>query len=217
VRVDTFYHPVCTIGGDFALVSPSQEDHLNLLVCDVSGHGISSALVANRIYTETVAHLRNGVLLADMLRQLNHFVIDTIGNTGFLFTLSAVRIDRDGRRMAFAGAGHPPAMLVRPGQEPLLLESRSTVLGAFPDSVDMDATLDVLLQPQDRIVLYTDGITDVFDSRGKMLGVEGVQKFVRETSLLPFCEMKQGILDRVAAWRDGLAVDDMSLVLVEVC
>ncbi len=217
VRVDTFYHPVCTIGGDFALVSPSHEDHLNLLVCDVSGHGISSALVANRIYTETVGHLRSGVLLADMLRQLNHFVIDTIGSTGFLFTLSAVRIDRGGRRMAFAGAGHPPAMVVRPGQEPVLLESRSTVLGAFPNSVDMDATLEVKLQPQDRIILYTDGITDVFDSRGKMLGVEGVQKFVRETSLLPFEEMKQGILDRVAAWRDGLTVDDVSLVLAEVC
>ncbi len=217
VRVDTFYHPVCTIGGDFALVSPSREDHLNLLVCDVSGHGISSALVANRIYTETVGHLRSGVQLADMLQQLNHFVIDSIGSTGLLFTLSAVRIDQGGRRMAFAGAGHPPAMVVRPGQEPVLLESQSTVLGAFPDSVDMDATVERMLEPQDRIVLYTDGITDVFDSRGKMLGVDGVQNFVRETSLLPFDEMKQGILDRVAAWRDGVPVDDVSLVLAEVC
>ena len=68
----------------------------------------------------------------------------------------------------------------------------------------------------DRIVLYTDGITDVFDSRGEMLGVEGVQKFVRETSLLPFGEMKQGILDRVAEWREGPSADDVSLVLVEV-
>ena len=217
VRVDTFYHPVCTIGGDFALVSPSREDHLNLLVCDVSGHGISSALVANRIYTETVGHLRSGVQLADMLQQLNHFVIDSIGSTGLLFTLSAVRIDQGGRRMAFAGAGHPPAMVVRPGQEPVLLESQSTVLGAFPDSVDMDATVERMLEPQDRIVLYTDGITDVFDSRGKMLGVDGVQNFVRETSLLPFDEMKQGILNRVAAWRDGVPVDDVSLVLAEVC
>lgn len=217
VRVDTFYHPAWTIGGDFALVSPCNGEHLSLLVCDVSGHGISSALVANRIYTETVTHLRCGVLLADMLRQLNRFVIDHISSTGFLFTLSVARIDRDGRHMAFAGAGHPPAMLVRPGQDPQLLESRSAVLGAFPDSVDMDATLDIKLQPQDRIFLYTDGITDVFDAHGKMLGVEGVQQFVRETSLLPFGDMKQGILDRVAAWGNGLPADDVSLVLVEVC
>jgi serine phosphatase RsbU (regulator of sigma subunit) len=90
------------------------------------------------------------------------------------------------------------------------------VLGALPDAVDEEASLDVDLARGDRVVLYTDGITDVFNSNGEMLGVEGVQKFVRETSSLPFHEMKQGILDRVAAWREGPPTDDVSLVLVEV-
>jgi len=45
--------------------------------------------------------------------------------------------------------------------------------------------------------------------------VEGVQNFVRETVRLPFSEMKQGILNPVAAWRDGPLTDDVSLVLVE--
>jgi phosphoserine phosphatase RsbU/P len=216
LRVEAYYHPVRTIGGDFGLVSPLDEEHLNLMVCDVSGHGIGSALVANRIYSETITQLRNGVPLPDMLRQLNRFVLQNIGNSVFFFTLSAARIDRAARRMIFAGAGHPPAMIVSPGEEPRLLESRSMVLGALPDAVDAEATQEVELEPQDRIVLYTDGITDVFDANGEMLGIEGVQKFVRETSKLPFCEMKQGILDRVAAWREGPPIDDMSLVLVEV-
>jgi serine phosphatase RsbU (regulator of sigma subunit) len=90
------------------------------------------------------------------------------------------------------------------------------ILGTLPDAVEADATLYTEIEPGDRIVMYTDGITDVFDSRGEMLEVEGVQNFVRETALLPFIEMKQGILNRVAAWRDGPPVDDASLVLVEV-
>ena len=60
MRVDAYFHPVRTIGGDFGLVSPLDDHHLNLLVCDVSGHGIGSALVANRIYSETMAQLRSG-------------------------------------------------------------------------------------------------------------------------------------------------------------
>ncbi len=217
MRVDSYFHPVRTIGGDFGIVSPFDEgDHLNLLVCDVSGHGIGSALVANRLYTEIVGELRRTASLGDMLRRLNRFVLQSIGGSSFLFTAVAARIDRGGRRMVFAGAGHPPGMIVTPGQEPRLLESRSMVLGALPDAVDGEATLDVDLNPGDRVVLYTDGITEVFNSRGEMLDVEGLQKYVRETAILPFGEMKQGILDRVAAWREGPPTDDVSLVLLEV-
>src|SRR5215469_982661 len=216
LRVEAYYHPVRSIGGDFGLVSPLNEDHLNLLVCDVSGHGIGSALVANRIYAETITQLRSGNPLPDVLRSLNRFVMQNIGSSVFFFTLAAARIDRDARRMIFAGAGHPPGMIARAGQEPRLLESRSMVLGAVMDAVDPEATLDIDLDPGDRVVLYTDGITDVFNADGEMLGIEGVQKIVRETCELPFGEMKRAILDRVADWREGPSTDDVSLVLVEV-
>jgi sigma-B regulation protein RsbU (phosphoserine phosphatase) len=216
VQVDTYFRPVRSIGGDFGLVSPQDDEHLNLMVFDVSGHGIGAALVANRIYSETMAQIRENVPLGDMFRQLNRFVMHNIGSSVFFFTAAAARLDRDARRMVFAGAGHPPGMVVTPGQEPRLLESRSMVLGALPDAVGVEATLDVDLDPGDRVVLYTDGITDIFDSRGEMLGVPGIQKFVRETALLPFSEMKQGLLDRVAEWREGPPVDDVSIVLVEV-
>jgi sigma-B regulation protein RsbU (phosphoserine phosphatase) len=216
MSVDAFYHPVHSIGGDFALVNSLDQDHLSLLVCDVSGHGIGSALVANRIYSETTAHLRNGTPFIDMFGELNRFLIEDIAGSGMFVTLAAARIDARRRSMVFAGAGHPPAMLARPGQNPQLLESQSMILGALPDAVDATTNVEVELQPDDRIVLYTDGITEVFNSRGEMLGVEGIQEIVRQTSSLPPHEMKQSILDGVAAWREGPPTDDVSLMLVHV-
>jgi PAS domain S-box-containing protein len=216
MSVDAFYHPVHSIGGDFALVNSTDREHLSLLVCDVSGHGIGSALVANRIYSETTAHLRTGMPFLDMFGELNRFLIEDIAGSGMFVTLAAARINAQQRSMVFAGAGHPPAMLARRGQSPALLESRSMILGALPDAVDVTDNLEVQLQPDDRILLYTDGITEVFNSRGEMLGIEGVQEIVRQTSSLPPHEMKQGILDGVAAWREGSPTDDVSLVLVHV-
>ncbi len=64
---------------------------------------------------------------------LNSFVMRSIGGSAFMFTMAAARFERDGKSMiSFAGAGHPPAMIVTPGREPRLLESMNMVLGALP-------------------------------------------------------------------------------------
>jgi len=216
VSVHSFYQPVHSIGGDFALVNSQDEEHVSLLVCDVSGHGIGSALVANRIYSETSSHLRKGAQFIDMFERLNRLMIEDIAGSGMFVTLAAVRINAQKRRMDFAGAGHPPVMVARRGQSPLLLESRSAVLGLLPKAVDVSGSLVMPLEPDDRIVLYTDGITEVFNSKGEMLDVEGLQEIVRQASALPAEQMKQGILDGVAAWRSGPPIDDVSLMLAHV-
>jgi PAS domain S-box-containing protein len=216
VSVDSFYLPVHSIGGDFALVNLLEQDHLSLLVCDVSGHGIGSALVANRIYSETAAHLRSGMHFTEMFEELNRFLMEEIGSSGLYVTLAAARIDATQCKLSFAGAGHPPAMLARRGQTPVLLESRSMVLGALPDAVDAMTNLEVQLAPDDRIILYTDGITEVYNAQGEMLGIPGLQDIVRKASAFPAGEMKQAILDGVAAWREGPPTDDISLILVHV-
>jgi phosphoserine phosphatase RsbU/P len=130
--------------------------------------------------------------------------------------VAAARINAHRRRMIFAGAGHPPALLARRGQNPLQLESRSMILGALAEAVEVTTSLDVQLEVDDRIILYTDGITEVFNARGEMLGVSGVQEIVRQASSLPAEEMKQAILDGVTAWREGAPTDDVSLLLVHV-
>jgi PAS domain S-box-containing protein len=213
--VETYYQAARTIGGDFGLVTPG-DDYLTMLVCDVSGHGIGSALVANRIYTETVSLIEGGAALTPMLQHLNRFVMQNLGNSFMYFTLAAARLRRDGRSLEFAGGGHPPAMILHPGQALRYLESANTILGCFDDAVAQDSPALISLEAGDRVMLYTDGFTENFDSRGQMLGVGGLAKIACETSSLPLPLMKQTILERVAAWRKGPAADDMSLILVEV-
>ena len=214
IGVETYYQAARTIGGDFGLVTPT-DDALHILVCDVSGHGIGSALVANRIYTETMAQIRRGADLPDLFRHLNRFVMSGLGSSVFFFTVGAARLDQDARTLELAGAGHPPAMVVHPGENPQLVESRSAVLGLLADAVDGEASTEMQLEPGDRVVIYTDGFTESFNAQRDMLGVEGLSEIVRETSKLPLGEMRREMVDRVAAWRDGPADDDMSLVLIE--
>ncbi len=215
VTVDTYYMPARTIGGDFGIVSPFEDGNLQLLLGDVSGHGIGSALVANRIYTETMSLLERGSQPCELLRRLNSFVLQHIRTSGFYFTLASACLDQSGRRLSFAGGGHPPAFLVTPGDECRQLESLSTILGTLEDAVPSEPTLEAEMAPGDRLVLYTDGLTEVFDASEEMLGVEGLAEIVCSAAELPFEQMKHSIVDRVNAFREGPATDDMSLVIVE--
>jgi PAS domain S-box-containing protein len=215
ISVETFYQPVGTIGGDFGLIVPGKES-IDLLVCDVSGHGIGSALVANRIYSETISQIEGGAALNSLLQHLNRFAVQKLSSAAFYFTMAAARIDHAGRNLQFAGAGHPPAMVVAAGEPPRMLESRSPILGVFDDLLPNDATCSIPMKPGERVVIYTDGFTEAFDLQRQMLGIGGLADIVRETSALPLPQMKDAIVSRVAAWRSGGAVDDMSLVLAEV-
>jgi PAS domain S-box-containing protein len=215
VSVDTFYQAARTIGGDFGLVA-SRANELTVLVCDVSGHGISSALIANRIYTEAISQMESGVGLTVMMQHLNHFVMRSLAGSVFFFTFMAARLNRGSWTIELAGAGHPPAMIVSRGQKPRLLESRSAILGLLEDAVDAEATLQVPVRSGDRLIIYTDGLTESFNSEQEMLGVEGLKEIVYDTARMPLPIMKQEIIDRVTAWRSGPAVDDMSLVVLEI-
>jgi PAS domain S-box-containing protein len=216
VAVETYYMPARTIGGDFGVVTALDSGHLHLLVGDVSGHGIGSALVANRIYTETMSLLKSGSKLPHLLHQLNRFVIQQIRTPGFFFTMAAARLEDNGRKLSFEGGGHPPAFLLTARGEMRQLESRNMVLGAFDEAVGKEPAQEIELAAGDRLALYSDGLTEVFNSKDDMLGIEGLGEIMIEAARQPLVEMKQTIIDRVNAFGDGPAQDDMSLVLVEI-
>ncbi len=216
VAVETYYMPARTIGGDFGVVTGHEGGHLDLLVGDVSGHGISSALVANRIYTETLSLLKRGSAPGELLHRLNSFVLHQIRTSGFYFTMAAARLHRNGRKLSFAGGGHPPAFWVTRSGECRHLESRNMVLGALENAVGDEPAVEVELEPGDRLVLYTDGLTEVFDKNEEMLGVAGLGDIVSRSAGESLEQMKDAVVEQVSAWSGGAIHDDMSLVLVEV-
>ena len=215
VSVETYYNPARTIGGDFGVVFPHSDDVLTVLMCDVSGHGIGSALMANRIYSETLHQLERKVGPDTLLRHVHDFVHDRIATDGFYFTMAAMRFSRCGRRATFAAAGHPPAMLVSSGGI-RLLESQNGILGCLAETALSESVDEIELKSGDRLILYTDGLVEVFNHEEEMLGVEGFSQLVLDSAKHKLPEMRQAILEGVTAWSNGPLTDDVSLVIVEV-
>ena len=189
VSVEAYYSPARTIGGDFGVVFPHSDEALTILMCDVSGHGIGSALMANRIYSETLHALERKAEPGVMLRRVHDFVHDRLETDGFYFTMAAVRLSQRGRRMAFAAAGHPPAMLASKGHV-RLLDSQNGILGCLSETAPSESADEIDLASGDRLVLYTDGLTEVFNNHDEMLGVEGLAQLVLGAAHLKLSEMR---------------------------
>jgi PAS domain S-box-containing protein len=215
LAVEAYYSPAHKIGGDFGVVLSQGDELLNVIVCDVSGHGVGSALMAGRIYSETLHALERRTAPVALLHRLHEFVSDRLAQEDFYFTMAAARFRQFGHRMSFAAAGHPPAILVSNGTL-RLLSSRNAILGRLPELAPSASADERELAPGDRLVLYTDGLVEVFNSFEEMLDIQGLQELIRQSATRPLPEMKQAILDGVAAWSHGPLADDVSLVIVEV-
>ena len=97
-----------------------------------------------------------------------------------------------------------------------LLESQNGILGCLSETARPAPAEDIEFAHGDRLVLYTDGLVEVFDRQDDMLGVEGLKKLVLQSAKQPLPEMRRAILEGVAAWTHGPLADDVSLVIVEV-
>ena len=97
-----------------------------------------------------------------------------------------------------------------------LLNSQNGILGYLSETAPSESAAEVELGPGDRLILYTDGLVEVFNKSEDMLGVEGLQGVVRQSATRALPEMKQAILEGAAKWSHGTLADDVSLVIVEV-
>jgi serine phosphatase RsbU (regulator of sigma subunit) len=214
LAVETYYSPARVIGGDFGVILSQGDEFLNIVMCDVSGHGIGSALVANRIYSETLHELERKTRPGTLLQRIHDFVYGRLA-ADFCFTMAAARFSQHGHRVTFAAAGHPPAMIVSDGVL-RLVDSKNGILGCLADTAPSDSADEIDLATGDRLVLYTDGLVEVFNQSHEMLAVEGLAELVRESAAQPLPEMKQTILEGVTTWSSGPFADDISLMIIEL-
>lgn len=231
LRFDFRYQPMLQIGGDYlyARFSPARESAgsgppaqgaFNLLLMDVTGHGIAAALTVNRLYGEVERlfaedpHASPG----DVLAALNRYVHLTLANHSVYVTALCVRIDHASDTLEYASGGHPPAFVCRAGGGVERLDSTAFVLGACAaEDFDPGVTA-VRFGPGDRLVAYTDGALECRNHQGKMLGLAGLARVMEELhggrAAGDGAGLCGAVLSRVEQHRAGPPEDDTLVVEV---
>jgi sigma-B regulation protein RsbU (phosphoserine phosphatase) len=202
------------VGGDYFDVLPFDEDALGLCIADVAGKGMPAALLMSNLQA-AVRGLSSSSLPPDLLcSRLNSLVFKNTASDRFI-TFFYAQLDGPSRRLRYANAGHNAPFLVRRDGTHARLAEGGSVLGIFEDQEFSAGAVDLV--PGDRVVLFTDGVTEACDPGGQEFGDERLLRILEEGRALDAKELQEKILNAVAEFSHAHWADDATLLVLAVC
>ena len=175
LRLAASYRPMTQVAGDFYDFLLLDERRVTVLIADVSGHGVPAALIASMLkvaFAQQVEHAANPASVLVGLNSILNGVLD-----GQFVTAACAHVDLAAHAITYAGAGHPPAILVRRTSGDIIeLAENGLFLGPFRDP--SYANICAPFNCGDRLVLYTDGIVEATFTDGEPFGPERLREFL---------------------------------------
>jgi phosphoserine phosphatase RsbU/P len=213
--IAAFNHPSQEVSGDvYDFIEPTP-GQLGIMIGDVSGKGVPAGIMMATFRASLRAEVRNNYAISVILEKVNRLMCESVEETAFVTAVYGV-LDSARRRLTYSNAGHNPPLLLRGDGTAEWLSAGGTVLGMFPQAKYEEIFVD--LAPGDRLVFYTDGITEARTADDDMFGVERLEALMRasraEESARALCAR---ILEAVRAHSGRLhSEDDLTAVVVRV-
>lgn len=199
------------VGGDYFDVAPLGPDMWSFVVADVSGKGVSSALLASFLQGAFLS-ASSTTDISEVLARTNTFLSDRAEH-GKYATMFYSKLDSTGR-LSYANAGHCPALLVRRSGAIEQLDATAMPVGLVPDAVFEVGQRKI--EPGDRIVLYTDGVTEAVNDAGEFFGRRRLREAVERAGAADCKELHAKIQTAILDFTAGAEqADDLTLVVVE--
>ena len=207
------WRPASGVGGDCYDVLSFDGDQFGLSIADVCGKGLPAALLMSNLQAAVRAFAQDVTRPHAVCASVNRLLCRNMISGRFV-TFCYVRIDGPGRTLSYSIAGHNPPILLRGSGEVVRLTTGGTVLGVFPEAAFEEDTLPLL--PGDRLVLFTDGITEARSPDGEEYEDARLIDALRRHRALPAAQLQQQLFDDVLAFSHGTLHDDATLIVVTV-
>ncbi len=203
--------PSRQVGGDYFDILPAGDDRFDIVMADVSGKGVSSALLASLLQGAFVMSTAEQLPGSVILDRLNRFLLGRTSGEKYA-TIFLASIYRDAP-MRWANAGHCSPLLLRATGEVFELEPTGMPVGMLDIAQWKDAALS--LRPGDLMALYTDGVSEAMNRRREMYGVERLVAALQTHRNLEMAQLTEAVRADIVEFTDGTAqADDLTLLIL---
>jgi serine phosphatase RsbU (regulator of sigma subunit) len=202
--------PCLSVGGDYFDVFPLDDKRTAFLLADVSGKGLGAALLTTMLQG-ALSGMTLGTDPARVFNHVNRFLCDH-AEVGRYATMFFGILD-DAGRLEFINAGHPSPILIRKDTVEEAFTEGSFPVGLVPEAEFTTSTLQ--LQPNDTMVLFSDGVTEAMDPEEELYGVPRLRGVLQGKPDMQLDEIQKAVLESVENFARGARqADDLTLLLV---
>jgi len=213
LEISGSWRPARVVGGDYFDVFKFGARRLGLCIADVSGKGMPAALLMSNLQAVVKALAAENRPPKELVEKVNRVMSRNTAEARFI-TLFYGLLDVDRKTLQYANAGHNPPVLTREDGVQVRLEQGGLIVGAFQESVYDQGEID--LRPGDRLVMFTDGLSEAVNRNGEEFGEERLAEASRSNRQLPAEALHRCLLDRVTDFCGGDFGDDATVLVVAV-
>jgi phosphoserine phosphatase RsbU/P len=203
---------------DYLLPENNQKDRIRIVLGDVSGHGISSALLmttARALFRQRSSMTGN---LAQVTSDVNRHLCEDVKDSGDFMTLFCIEMNTSKNYLKWVRAGHDPAMLYDSPKRSLIeLKGKGIALGV-DESWQYSENEISGISDGHIVVIYTDGIWEAQNSHGERFGKERLYGIIRENAHLSSQQILKSVIDALNQFlKEEKRQDDATLIIIKVC
>ena len=216
LSVQGLMQPAKEIGGDYYdFITLSAKDQLAVVIGDVSGKGVAAGLLMAMAKTAIHTLSQDEASPKQILIRTNSILNQHIGGQKFM-TMLYFRWDAATSKLSYSSAGHEHILIYRGNGKVESIQSGGFMLGMIPDIANFLEDRSITLNPKDKVVLYTDGVTEARNPQEDLFGLPRLTELVSQHGAEPAIELLASLKDEVYAYISTREqFDDITLVVME--
>jgi serine phosphatase RsbU (regulator of sigma subunit) len=200
------------VGGDYYDFIPIDNERWGIVVADVVGKGVSAALLVSSLRASLHSLARSELALRSVFRKANQFFRESFSEGQFV-TVFCVELDVKTRRLIYINAGHPPPVLWRAGGTVEFLEGGGAPVGLLAEPGYKEEFAE--LRSGDVLAIYTDGISEAYDTTGEEYGTDRLATTIARSSAADAAAICHAVVKDVTHFSGPQGFDDRTLVIIK--
>lgn len=210
------YLPVSYMSGDYAKFHFIDKNKLIFIICDVTGHGVSAALLVNALNAEFERLAKERKSPGVLLKELDAFITKDFAEMDMYLTAFCGLLDYTSMKFVYSNYGHPPQYIYRTADSTIQCVAAQRSFLGLPIEDDNIYQSEIAFSKGDQIFLFTDGVIEAKDRKGREYGSGRLEDFIKDNQKLHLDVFNENLIDELNLFTGHGFKDDIFILNIRI-